>query len=266
MPEKSEKSAAAAILSANLDDKAVIADPKVHDRLLLDYVLQLTELTAIAPHKDKMEERNFKWTSAGEKNGVVMAHSDTTDCAFRLWRGKLAHIPVSVADAEMFLRDYVHYQRTYDTLAQDVRMARKLDANHSIAHATYNLGMMVTNRDFVWLSSNFNLPDGAFVQIAKSIVSADAKEDSKFVRGEIRIAAFIVQPVKDKENECSISYVTQCDPKGSLPARLVNWLGTSAAYTPGNFRDKVSELRELKKKVDEAAKKADEEAKKKASS
>jgi len=46
------------------------------------------------------------------------------------------------------------------------------------------------------------------------------------------------------------------------PRQLARHIG---AYTPGNFRDKVTELRELKKKADEEAKKADEEAKKKAS-
>jgi hypothetical protein len=74
---------------------------------------------------------------------------------------------------------------------------------------------MVSNRDFVWYSVDYTLPDGTFVTTGKSMITADCPEDPKFVRGEIRASGYICEPIVPKDGalaeskETRLTYIVQ---------------------------------------------------------
>lgn len=77
----------------------------------------------------------------------------------------------------------------------------------------------VSRRDFVYVSHSLNYPNGTIVLGAKSIEFEACPPTDDAVRGEIEVAGWILEPY---EGGTMATYITQADPKGSIPTSIVN--------------------------------------------
>ena len=88
-------------------------------------------------------------------------------------------------------------------------------------------------RDFVTLIHIRKLRDGTFVYMNTATTHPDKPAGGAgYVRGQILLAANIMQPVKGKPNLCKVTMMTQLDPGGFAPAPAVNKICLSG---PGGF-------------------------------
>lgn len=55
-----------------------------------------------------------------------------------------------------------------------------------------------------------------------SINSKDVPVDPAFVRGVVNASAYVVSPIEGKTNECQLTRFVAVDPKGAIPAWVVN--------------------------------------------
>ena len=88
-------------------------------------------------------------------------------------------------------------------------------------------------RDFVTLIHIRKLRDGTLVYLNTATHHKDKPAGNNgYVRGQIVLAANIMEPVKGKPNLCKVTMMTQLDPGGFAPAPAVNKICLSG---PGGF-------------------------------
>ncbi len=88
-------------------------------------------------------------------------------------------------------------------------------------------------RDFVTLIHIRKLHDGTLVYLNTATHHKEKPAGNNgYVRGQIVLAANIMQPVKGKPNLCKVTMMTQLDPGGFAPAPAVNKICLSG---PGGF-------------------------------
>jgi len=228
--------------------------------LILDEILCSVGLPDKSPLKGSSPPTKIDWKETGEKNGVKMYWAQTAGTANYLFKG-VSVIPASVKVVEEAMRD-IQNMRLIDPMCKLARTIKHFDKDHHVYYAQFKLPPFISDRDFVWYSIDYVLPDGTFVTTGKSMLTKDCPEDSGHVRGEIRASGYIVEPIADKPDACTLYYIVQTDPKGWLPAWVVNWVAASQAYNPGVIKEKAPHFIELSKKS-EAARKQEEEWKKK---
>jgi START domain len=86
----------------------------------------------------------------------------------------------------------------------------------------------VTNQP-VFCSNSFSIELPAAVP--------DLQSTTGYVRSAIQKTGYIFRPLPDSPNRLSMAFVGQCDPKGYLPAAIVNLASVSQALNAGRVRD-----------------------------
>jgi len=225
-------------------------DYKSLDPLLLDEVLNAADLGSLSPLGDDRSKTKIDWQSLGTKNDIEMYWAQTSTSANYFFKG-VGIVPCSPKMLEDAIR-VPENMKIMDPMCLSTKTIKTFDRDHHIYSARFKLGFMIWDRDFAWYCLDTNLSDGTYVSTGKSIVTTDYPEVSGCVRGEIRASGYIVQPIKDKTDECRVIYLVQTDPKGWLPSNIVNYVASSQAYNPGVIKEKVPIFLEMKKKEDES--------------
>ncbi|KAL6041075.1 hypothetical protein QOT17_025107 [Balamuthia mandrillaris] len=91
-----------------------------------------------------------------------------------------------------------------------------------VVRARYKAPFPVTNREFVTIKCDTTLKDGTRVTYGCSINHDRCYADSNFVRGVVRIMGAFYRPVPGSPNMCSFARIITVDPKGNIPAWVVN--------------------------------------------
>ncbi len=81
-------------------------------------------------------------------------------------------------------------------------------------------------RDFVTAIHVRKLKDGTIVVLNRAIQHAAAPVTSSYVRGQIILAANIIQPIKNDNKKCKLTMITQMDPGGFAPPVIINHICT----------------------------------------
>lgn len=81
-------------------------------------------------------------------------------------------------------------------------------------------------RDFVTAIHVRKLKDGTIVVLNRAIQHAAAPATSSYVRGQIILAANIIEPIKNDSKKCKLTMITQMDPGGFAPPVIINHLCT----------------------------------------
>jgi len=218
-----------------LDD----TDYKCWDVQMADSLLHAAGYSKNIANKDA-DFPVLNWKSLGEKDGVKMSQASTSDSSFYVFRGETI-IPASVSQ----IRRYVYYPQNLlisDPMCRSAKYVKIYDSKHRTIHGLFRVGPLISDRDFCWFNIDMEFEDGTFVTACKSIQSKLCPTLPNAVRGEIRASGYVIQPVKDKENECVFTYVVQSDPKGWLPAAIVNFAARSQAYNPGMIKKSLNKL------------------------
>ena len=101
---------------------------------------------------------------------------------------------------------------------------------------------IVPDRDFIWDQVALRLPTGSVLIAGKSVDDAevsDVPSPKGHVRGAVLTSGYYVTPrwSQDGEMEGSqIAFVVQADPKGVLPAWVVNLVAPKQAHNVTRLR------------------------------
>lgn len=71
-------------------------------------------------------------------------------------------------------------------------------------------------RDFCTIVHFRNLRDGTIIVLNKATDHPLAPKSGQYVRGEISLAANIIEPIKGQPNKCKLTMLTQVNPGASL--------------------------------------------------
>ena len=113
---------------------------------------------------------------------------------------------------------------------------------HALLHGTFRLPAIVPDRDFIWDQVALRLPTGSVLIAGKSVDDAevsDVPSPKGHVRGAVLTSGYYITPrwSQDGEMEGSqIAFVVQADPKGVLPAWVVNLVAPKQAHNVTRLR------------------------------
>lgn len=99
----------------------------------------------------------------------------------------------------------------------------------AITHSSFFVPYPLTQRDFVVANTVRKLPGGGFAIVQSSINSKDFRYDPNYVRGVLSVGGYLLQPVEGKPGATRLIRISQIDPKGNIPAMIVNAFKTKAA-------------------------------------
>jgi len=105
------------------------------------------------------------------------------------------------------------YYNVVDTIADNILLT----------HVGFKTPFPVTSRDFCAIRCSTE-EDGVRYIWGCSVISSAVPENAegKFVRGMIIVSGFVFKPVDGEPDQCLITNVNQVDPKGWIPAWVVN--------------------------------------------
>lgn len=105
------------------------------------------------------------------------------------------------------------------------------DAHHMACHAQFRAPPGITNRDVCFSGLHAMIDERTAVSIAVSVQRPDcppAKNEWKWVRSEILTSGYVARESSDGKG-CELIYIVQLDPKGWLPAWVVNIVAADQA-------------------------------------
>ena len=112
---------------------------------------------------------------------------------------------------------------------------------HALLHGTFKLPSVVPDRDFIWDQVALRLPTGSVLIAGQSVEEYAEDEEVPVAKGHVRGAVltsgYYVAPETEAEGGGSkIAFVVQADPKGSLPAWVVNLVAPKQAHNVTRLR------------------------------
>ncbi|XP_072171337.1 START domain-containing protein 10-like [Diadema setosum] len=171
----------------------------------------------------KLVDSNEGWTIKYNKNNVkvwVQSGNDKEQPQSRI-RMLKAHKVMSDVSAPL-MYDVLHdpdYRKEWDKHMIEGKEICMLNPNNDISYYCLRCPSPMKNRDFVtqrtWLET-----DREYLIFNHSVFHKDLPPKKGFIRGESILTGYLVRP-KGK-NGCEMFYVTQSDPKGSVPKWAVN--------------------------------------------
>jgi len=178
------------------------------------------------------------WSYIGSKNDVRMYQSSSSNLHKFLGTTEL---DVTLDMVEEMMRDPANL-KFIDPMCIELNIEAKLNGDHHILHAVFQMPPFIRNRDFVWIAVNRRLSNSLFVTAGRSIAVKEYGEKEGLIRGEIRASGFVVESIGDG-SRVRMSYVAQVDPSGWVPTKLVNFVSREQAYKPGVIKEKLGEFK-----------------------
>lgn len=144
----------------------------------------------------------------GEAMALIKVFS-TFDCApEEMWN--MLHDPV--------------YRAVWDSARVDTYRITLLNETNDIGYYAGKSPTGIANRDFVNQRAWHNAGNGEYVIFNTSVLHYKVPEQKGFVRAISKLSGYLVR--KHGESGCSLTYLTQTDPKGWLPTSVVNYVTT----------------------------------------
>lgn len=172
------------------------------------------------------------WSEAINKDGYIV-HTKKTDNGLNCVRGQ-GPIGFSAAKVVEFISTDGNTTK-YDSQYKEGKVIEDLGLgiNASIGYSRYKGATLVSDRDFCMISATFKEDDGKYVIIATSVEHPDCPDVKKVVRADLIIGGWIITPdATDPENKCYAYYITQTNPKGSVPKMFVNQVSKNQGMLP----------------------------------
>jgi hypothetical protein len=148
------------------------------------------------------------------KNGTLIKVFATYDCA-----------PSLMWD---MLHDAV-FRVVWDDSRLDSYRIVMLNERNDIGYYAAKSPMVVSHRDFLNQRSWHNAGNGEYVIFNTSVQHSACEEKEGFVRAISKVSGYLIRPWG--ASGCSLTYLTMTDPKGWIPAMVVNFVTTTFAPT-----------------------------------
>lgn len=115
------------------------------------------------------------------------------------------------------------YRKTWDTHVVESYDVGCLNPNNDLGYYAVRCPSPLKNRDFVLLRSWLQTVN-EYLLINHSVYHDSLPPKKGFIRGISLLTGFVIRAQKDQGKGSELNYVTQCDPRGSLPIWMVNKL------------------------------------------
>ena len=122
------------------------------------------------------------------------------------------------------LWDVLHdplYRIEWDDARLEGYLVTQLTPNCDIGYYGAKAQKPVYNRDFLNQRAWYSAGDGEYVIMSTSVPHARCPDQKGFVRAVSKISGYLVRPWG---NGCSLTYISNADPKGWIPTTFVNML------------------------------------------
>lgn len=120
------------------------------------------------------------------------------------------------------------YRVQWDESRVDSYKVTQLNANNEIGVYVAKLVRPISNRMFLNQRAWHDAGRGEYIIMNTSVTHASVPETRGVVRAFSKISGYLVRPWGDKGG-CSVSYLTQSDPRGWIPSTFVNYVTTRLA-------------------------------------
>ena len=165
------------------------------------------------------------WVSQFDKDNCKVWDQQNKDSAINTV--KLFAIFDGIQPEVMY--DVLHdpeYRSTWDESMIEGTEIEKIDSNNDVGYYSAKIPVMgVSNRDFLNQRS-WREKEGEFLIINHSVTHPKCPEKKDFVRAQSIQTGYLIQP---HEKGCTVTYVTQTNPKGWIPAFVANKVTTKFA-------------------------------------
>ena len=196
----------------------------------LRYLIPLILFVGLAAHAG--EEEDEGWIQLYEQEGITGFKRDSADSRYHEWRGE----GLIEASFHRVVAVYMDSNRSCEWMADCVTNleVEKPDLEHQTTYNRTHLPRPFWDRDFVFTDEYFFDPaKGSVFDKMKSIEHVDWPEQEGVVRGNLLSSSFYAKKVD--EGSTWVEVRIHVEPKGSLPAWLVNLVSRSWPYD--TFRD-----------------------------
>ncbi|CAG9331626.1 unnamed protein product [Blepharisma stoltei] len=165
---------------------------------------------------DLINNPQRQWETLKAKNNLTR-HKIYTESGINIVKssGTIPRSAQIVCDA---LWDYTR-KREWDKGCTEVRLIQEFPSGIRIMYNSFKSPWPVTDRDFVYASRKVILGSDILMSSA-NVVTPLCPEKSSHVRGEMKSSGFLIHPLDD--NSCTLTYVVNVDPRGSIPNFAVN--------------------------------------------
>ena len=167
------------------------------------------------------------WVKYDEKDGVTV-YTQKSESGLNCVKGEgWVDFNANVLEEFVFSPDT---KPKCDESCEEAHFIENYGDNSKFEYLKYKGKLLVSGRDFVTASYKQTIEDGRIVISSYSVVHPDQPEVSGLVRGDIKLAGWIITPDKDSEDRCHAVYITEIDFAGSLPTALVNQVNTNQGF------------------------------------
>ena len=135
----------------------------------------------------------------------------------------------------------------YDKDQASGKHIEALPLNTDIGYAAYKGRIMVSGRDFLYVSHHAKGPKGEIVLAYQSTEHPEYEPTKKYVRGHTHIAGWFLTPSEDDPNVSNCLYLSQASMKGMLPKVFQDIPAKNQGYKVFVVRDAMKGSKYAKK-------------------
>jgi len=155
--------------------------------------------------------------------GIEIFDKSDEGTSIKCLRAKgLFPVPPKYVFWEFVAQEDIEIRKRYDPDMQDTKLIEWIDEDIRVYWAGFNAPFPVKKRDFVVITHFDQLQDGTYIGLGTSINHPNGKENPDYVRAVNLTSAWIMESVPGNPNQCYVTRLIQMDPKGNIPAFVVN--------------------------------------------
>ncbi len=149
---------------------------------------------------------------------------------------------------EYILTSNLEVRQQWDPQVIKYDLVREIDANTHLLHYVYGAPFPVTTRDFSVIR-HVDRRKGRHVLCARSVETEAIPVSCDCVRGEVFISGYLVEDA-EKERLCTITTLNHVDPKGWIPAFVVNMAKNKQLTKLQKLSTMIPKTKEIRKHID----------------
>eukprot|EP01101_Sappina_pedata_P009923 TRINITY_DN612_c0_g1_i1.p1 TRINITY_DN612_c0_g1~~TRINITY_DN612_c0_g1_i1.p1 ORF type:complete len:234 (+),score=114.72 TRINITY_DN612_c0_g1_i1:74-775(+) len=161
------------------------------------------------------------WNLIDEEQGISLFDKIIPDSPAHLTRavGEF-NAPVDVI-AKLVAETNVIARNVWDTEIVVYNVIKSFNENYSLILQGFRAPFPVSSRDFSAVRCKKVIGDRIII-CGTSVITDEIPEVEGYVRGDVLVSGFLIEPVVGKPGVSRVIGVTQLDPKGWIPTAAVN--------------------------------------------
>jgi len=196
-------------------------------KMLNNFLSLMSENDGFTSMKESNTDENG---NTNEKLKISISKKNDSNSSLHIYK-RVGIIKTTAIDLLDLIYDFQR-RREFDLLVADCYVLKTVNENVQLAYMAYPSPFpFVGSRDFVFIRVLKKESDKKFIVATSSVQSDDLMPPkSGFIRADAKISGWMIEELEENsEKYCMVSCALQVDPKGWIPAVVVNALGPSKA-------------------------------------